>query len=133
MKKSRRERLRIQALAQTLFPPTTLEFAINEFGFVQADPIRSPAKAQELILRHRVKDYHLWDLEQQYSALGLEEGYLYAYGFMPQNVANVLHPQDSVKLSQFEKKVLELVKHHGLIRAKELDAELARLGDFLNL
>ena len=43
------------------------------WGFVQADPIRAPARAQDLILRHRVKGYHAGDLERRYSALGIEE------------------------------------------------------------
>ena len=46
--------LRAHAVAQSLFPPTTLQGAIDRLGFVQADPIRSPARAQDLILRHRV-------------------------------------------------------------------------------
>ena len=33
-------------------------------SFVQADPIRAPARAQDLTLRHRVKDYRAGDLER---------------------------------------------------------------------
>jgi len=40
-------------------------------GFVQADPIRAPARAQDLILRHRVKDYHAGDLERRYATLDI--------------------------------------------------------------
>ncbi len=49
--------LRRYAVARTLFVPTTLAQAIDKLGFVQADPIRAPAPAQDLMLRHRVKDY----------------------------------------------------------------------------
>jgi uncharacterized protein YcaQ len=49
--------LRRYAVARTLFKPTTLARAIGKLGFVQADPIRAPARAQDLILRHRVAGY----------------------------------------------------------------------------
>ena len=42
--------LRRFALARSLFPPTTLAKAITRLGFVQADPIRAPARAQDLTL-----------------------------------------------------------------------------------
>ena len=44
--------LRRYAVARTLFKPTTLLRAIQRLGFVQADPIRAPARAQDLTLRH---------------------------------------------------------------------------------
>ena len=47
--------LRRYAVARTLFTPTTLPRAIGTLGFVQADPIRAPARAQDLTLRHRVR------------------------------------------------------------------------------
>ena len=42
--------LRRYAVARTLFKPTTLLAAIRRLGFVQADPIRAPARAQDLTL-----------------------------------------------------------------------------------
>ena len=54
---------RHHAVARVLFAPTTLAPAIRRLGFVQADPIRAPARAQDLTLRHRVKDYRAGDLE----------------------------------------------------------------------
>jgi uncharacterized protein YcaQ len=45
------------AIAHTLFAPTTLGRAVARLGFVQADPIRAPARAQDLILWQRVKGY----------------------------------------------------------------------------
>ncbi|MCA1586621.1 MAG: winged helix-turn-helix domain-containing protein, partial [Acidobacteria bacterium] len=49
--------LRRSAITRSLFAPTSLRRALRRLGFVQADPIRSPARAQDLILRHRVKGY----------------------------------------------------------------------------
>jgi len=49
--------LRRYAIARSLFKPTTLPRAISNLGFVQADPIRAPARAQDLTLRHRVTGY----------------------------------------------------------------------------
>ena len=54
--------LRRYAIARSLFEPTTLPRAIARLGFVQADPMRAPARAQDLILVHRVKDYRAGDL-----------------------------------------------------------------------
>ena len=42
----RLEDLRRYAIARSLFTPTTLAGAIAKLGFVQADPIRAPARAR---------------------------------------------------------------------------------------
>ena len=47
--------LRRFTVARNFFKPLTLKAALERIGFVQADPIRSPARAQDLILRHRVR------------------------------------------------------------------------------
>ena len=47
--------LRRYAVARSLFPPTTLPRALDIMGFVQADPIRAPARAQDLILLERMR------------------------------------------------------------------------------
>ena len=83
--------LRRRAVGGSLVPPMTLGRAIAALGFVQADPIRAPARAQDLILRHRVRDYRAGDLERRFPRLGLEEDFLYAYGFMPRDTARLLH------------------------------------------
>jgi uncharacterized protein len=118
--------LRQHAIATSLFPPTTLRKAVERLGFVQADPIRSPARAQDLILRHRVKDYRAGDLEARYSSLELEEDFLYAYGFMPQGTWKLLHPRLEKKLSAPESKVLEIVSSHRQIHPRELESYLGR-------
>jgi uncharacterized protein YcaQ len=63
--------------------------------FVQADPIRAPARAQDLILRQRVAGYRAGDLERHYPSLGLDEDYLYAYGFTARRLRPLLHPRHS--------------------------------------
>ena len=67
--------LRRFAVAHSLFPPTTLKRALDRLGFVQADPIRAPARAQDLTLRHRVKDYRAGDLERRYAMVDVEEDF----------------------------------------------------------
>ncbi len=85
--------LRAQARQATLFAPTTLADAVHRLGFVQADPIRAPARAQDLILRHRVAGYRAGDLDRGFRRLRLEEDFLYAYGFMPAGTRDLLHPR----------------------------------------
>jgi uncharacterized protein YcaQ len=114
--------LRAHAVAQTLFPPTTLKGAIKRLGFVQADPIRSPARAHDLILRHRVKAYQAGDLERRYASLDIEEDVLYAYGFLPRTVWRMLHPRNMTGLSKLEKKVYETVCRFGAVHPRELEA-----------
>jgi len=63
-----------------LFPPTSLADAMHRLGFVQADPIRAPARAQDLFLRHRVHGYGAGDLDRSFGRLRLEEDFAYAYG-----------------------------------------------------
>jgi len=113
--------LRVQAISQSLFPQTTLKAAIRRLGFVQADPIRAPARAQDLILRHRVKGYRAGDLERRYASLDIEEDVLYAYGFLPRTIWQLLHPRNIGGLSKLEKKVLDAVCEFGVTRPRELE------------
>ncbi len=85
--------LRRYAVARTLFAPTTLPKAIEKLGFVQADPIRAPARAQDLILRHRVKNYCAGDLERRYTHLNIEEDFFVNYGFMARELQALMHPR----------------------------------------
>ncbi|ALV05160.1 DNA glycosylase AlkZ-like family protein [Roseateles depolymerans] len=85
--------LRRHAIARTLFPPTTLLKAIRRLGFVQADPMRAPARAQDLILMQRVQDYRAGDLERRYARLPLEEDCLVNYGFLPREHLPLMHPR----------------------------------------
>lgn len=120
--------LRAHAVAHTLFRPTTLARAIAQLAFVQADPIRAPARAQDLILRHRVKGYRADELERRYPSLDLEEGYLYAYGFLPRSLWQLRHPPNRARLSRFEKRLLEAVQRLGAAHPGELQAEFGGRG-----
>ena len=95
-------RMRVQAINRSLFAPCTLQEGIRKLGFVQADPIRAPARAQDLILRHRVQNYRAGDLERRYPELDIEEDYLYAYGFLPRDVWRLLHPRVITGLSAMD-------------------------------
>src|SRR4029079_19066310 len=85
--------LRRFAVARTFFKPTTLKRAIQRMGFVQADPIRAPARAQDLTLRHRVRDYVAGDLERRYAALDVEEDVFINYGFVTRELHALMHPR----------------------------------------
>src|SRR5687768_5717672 len=87
------DQLRRYAVARSLFPPTTLGRAIERLGFVQADPIRAPARAQDLTLRHRVRRYRAGDLERRYTRLAIEEGFFVNYGFLPREHHALMHPR----------------------------------------
>src|SRR5258706_11362662 len=84
--------LRRFAVSRSLFRPTTLKRAVERLGFVQADPIRAPARAQDLTLRHRVKGYRAGDLERLYSSLAIEEDHFINYGFVSRSVYALMHP-----------------------------------------
>jgi uncharacterized protein YcaQ len=85
--------LRRFTVARSFFKPTTLKRAFHRIGFVQADPIRAPARAQDLILRHRVKDYRAGDLERLYPKLDLQEDFFVVYGFMTNAIHALMHPR----------------------------------------
>lgn len=87
--------LRRYAVARSLVEPTTLASALERFGFVQADPIRSPARAQDLTLRHRVTNYQAGDLERHYPQLHVEEDFFVNYGFVTHSLQALLHPRTS--------------------------------------
>ena len=49
--------------------------------------MRAPARAQDLILAHRVKGYRAGDLERRYFRLAIEEAFFVSYGFLPRETA----------------------------------------------
>jgi uncharacterized protein YcaQ len=88
--------LRRHAVARSLFAPTTLMGAVQRLGgFVQADPLRAPARAQDLTLRHRVKGYQAGDLERRYPRLDLQEDFFINYGFVTPQLRALMHPRSA--------------------------------------
>src|SRR5580700_5801727 len=85
--------LRRYAIVRSLFKPTTLKRAIEKLGFVQADPLRAPARAHDLTLRHRVEGYRAGDLERLYPKLAIEEDFFVNYGFLPRPHHALRHPR----------------------------------------
>jgi uncharacterized protein YcaQ len=120
--------LRRFAVSRSLFPPTTLENALERFGFVQADPIRSPARAQDLTLRPRVQDYRAGDLEARYATLPIEEDFFINYGFVTRALQALMHPRSSVSPTagnRRAKAILEFVRERGSVHPREVDAHFA--------
>jgi uncharacterized protein YcaQ len=129
--------LRRLAVTQSLFTPTTLKRALHKFGFVQADPIRAPARAQDLILRHRVKDYRAGDLERRYTKLGVEEDFFINYGFVTRSLQTLMHPrsdccvpaQSRLPWPAAQRKraelLLEFVRERGAVHPREVDAHFS--------
>lgn len=122
--------LRRYAVARTLFTPTTLPKAIAKLGFVQADPIRAPARAQDLTLRHRVKGYRAGDLEKRYSRLAVEEDFFVNYGYLPRATQALMHPRTpKTTLTEARRKqmdaVLAFVQAHGVVHPRAVDAHFA--------
>ncbi len=116
------DRFRKRVLQHSLFPPCDLGVAIKRLGFLQADPIRCPARAQDLILRHRVKGYRAGDLERRYPKLELEECFLYAYGFGSKELWQLIHPKTDTPLTRAEKQTLKLVERLGPMHPKNLSS-----------
>jgi uncharacterized protein YcaQ len=114
--------LRAHALAHSLFAPTSLRAALGRLAFVQADPIRAPARAQDLILRPRVTGYRAGDLEARYPELDLEEDLLYAYGFLTRPAWRLLHPRALGPPTKLEQRVLAHVRAGGPTHPRTLEA-----------
>ncbi|MEM1294341.1 MAG: crosslink repair DNA glycosylase YcaQ family protein [Verrucomicrobiota bacterium] len=115
---------RKRVVKTSLFPTCGLEAAIQRLGFLQADPIRCPARAQDLILRHRVKRYRAGDLEKSYPKLELEECFLYAYGFSAKDLWQLIHPKTKKAITDAEKEVLDLVAQFGPMHPTQLEARI---------
>lgn len=126
--------LRRFTVARNFFKPTTLKRTIHRMGFVQADPIRAPARAQDLILRHRVKDYHAGDLERRYATLDIEEDFFVIYGFVTRSLQGLMHPRSDSRVPAADVRLpwpsaqrkraqllLDFVREHGAVHPREVD------------
>ncbi|AWN23691.1 hypothetical protein DKM44_11005 [Deinococcus irradiatisoli] len=130
--------LRAAAL-RTLQVQPDLQTALHTLGFVQADPIRAPARAQDLTLMQRVGGYRAGDLERHYPDLDVEEDMLPNYGFFPRSVQAALHPRGEVqrRIEQqapgLSAEVLAFVQGHpaGEAHPREVQAHFgaARVGN----
>lgn len=125
--------LRQFTVARNFFRPTSLKRALHRFGFVQADPIRAPARAQDLILRHRVTNYHAGDLERRYETLDIEEDVFINYGYVTRSLQVLMHPRlksrsgdDVSRLwSPAQRKkvalLLDFIRQRGAVHPREVD------------
>jgi len=130
--------LRRFTVARNFPKPTTLGRALQQMGFVQADPIRAPARAQDLILRHRVKSYHAGDLERRYTTLDIEEDFFVNYGYVTRSLQALMHPRSASRFvenginppwprGQKKKAILllDFVRERGVVHPREVDEHFA--------
>ena len=124
--------LRAHAVRRSLFAPTSLPAAIGALGFVQLDPIRAPARAADLILRHRVAGYRVGDLDRAYPEMPLAEDYLHVYGVMPAPTQDLLHPRPPLEWHvdsehpRLAARILAHVRVHGVTHPRDLHATLGK-------
>ena len=122
--------LRAHAVRRSLFAPTSLPGAIAALGFVQLDPIRAPARAADLILRHRVAGYRVGDLDRAYPDMPLAEDYLHVYGVMPAPTQDLLHPRPALEWHvdsrhpRLGARILAHVRAHGVTHPRDLHGTL---------
>jgi uncharacterized protein len=132
------DELRRFTVARNFPTPTTLNRALQRMGFVQADPIRAPARAQDLILRHRVKDYHTGDIDRRYTTLDIEEDVFVNYGYVTRSLQALMHPRsnsrvpaDNIRLpwprgqKKRAKMLLDFVRERGIVHPREVDEHFA--------
>ena len=122
--------LRRYAIARSLFTPTTLAKALARLGFVQADPLRAPARAQDLTLRHRVRNYRAGDLEKRYPKLQIEEDFFVNYGFLLREHQALMHPRVARTVwtrARWAKAhaVLDFVREHGEAHPRDVDTHFS--------
>lgn len=128
------EALKRYAVARNFPRPATLKRVLARMGFLQADPIRAPARAQDLILHQRVTNYHAGDLERLYPKLDIEEDFFVNYGYVTRSLHQLMHPRVNLQLSDDEigmtwlplkrkdaELVLEFVLQNGTVHPREVD------------
>jgi hypothetical protein len=134
------DELRLLTVTRNLFNVTTLKRALDRLGFVQADPIRAPARAQDLVLRHRVKGYRAGDLERRYTELDVHEDYFVNYGFVTGSLRQLMHPRTipaksgrawTAAESRQARRVMEFVRDRKEVHPKEVEARFSQ-GTIIN-
>ena len=131
------------AIARSLFEAGSVSRAIRRLGFVQADPMRAPARAQDLILAQRVEGYRAGELERRYPRLALEEAFFFNYGFLPRETLALLHPREAPRgwdagMQARANDVLAFVRQHGCTHPRDVQAHfdhgrIKRWGGNLNV
>ncbi|GAA3561924.1 crosslink repair DNA glycosylase YcaQ family protein [Amycolatopsis ultiminotia] len=113
--------------------PGTLADVLAEVEFVQADPIQAPARAQDLILRHRVRGYRAGDLDRRYPELDVDEDVLYAYGFVARRLRPYLHPRRDrtsadgrFELDPLSAEVLDFARECGVVHPRDVQERFGR-------
>jgi uncharacterized protein YcaQ len=122
--------LRRSAVTRSLFTPLTLQRALDALGFVQADPIRAPARAQDLTLRHRVTGYRAGDLERRYARLDVHEDFFINYGFVTRGVQALMHPRGgptpwTAARGRHVRALLAFVRERGSVHPRDVDTHFA--------
>ncbi len=105
--------------------------------------MRAPARAQDLILAHRVKNYRAGELERRYPRLAIEEAFFVNYGFLPRETMVLLYPRGAprswnARMQARAEEVLAFVREHGCTYAKDVQAHfdhgrIRRWGGDLNV
>ena len=119
--------LRRYAVHRAFPRPVALGPAIERLGFVQADPIRAPARAQDLTLRHRVAGYRAGGLEQAYGALEVEEDFFVNYGVLARGVQALMHPRvpPGRRLTKREQAIADFVRDRGDVHPRDVHRHFA--------
>ena len=128
------EALRQFTVARNFPTPTGLKRALQRMRFVQADPIRAPARAQDLILRQRVKNYHAGDLERLYPTLDVEEDFFINYGYVTTNLRQLMHPRSNSRVPADDvsrswpasernraRLLMDFIRERGTVHPREVD------------
>src|SRR5262245_32403430 len=105
--------------------------------------MRAPARAQDLILAHRVDGYRVGELERRYPRLAIEEAFFFNYGFVPRETLDLLYPRETphewdAEMRARARKVLAFMRRRGLTRPRDVQAHfdhgrIQRWGADLNL
>lgn len=126
------DQIRDKAASHSLFTAGDAVESVMRLGFVQADPIQAPARAQDLILRQRVADYKAGDLERHYPHADIEEDVLHVYGFMPRATSQLMQPRQHA--SRFDREhpdlagnILSFVQANGLTSHRDLEEHFGGL------
>lgn len=105
--------------------------------------MRAPARAQDLVLAHRVKDYRAGELGRRYPRLAIEEAFFINYGFLPRETLDLLYPREAprgwdARMQARAKEVLAFVREHGRTLPKDVQSHfdhgrIKRWGGDLNV